>query len=47
MVEARTLDSYKKIAGKIAISQLKQLSKNLKDAKIVHVNSTRDGGGLA
>jgi trehalose synthase len=41
------LNDYKKIAGKIAISQLKQLSVNLKGAKVVHVNSTREGGGVA
>jgi trehalose synthase len=47
MTETRTLASYEEIAGKIAISQLEQLSKNLKGAKVVHVNSTREGGGVA
>ena len=47
MIEAVSLDSYKNIAGKIAISQLEQLSKNIKGAKIVHVNSTKEGGGVA
>jgi len=47
MIASRSLDSYKIIAGEIAISQLVQLSKNLKGAKVVHVNSTREGGGVA
>lgn len=47
MDAARSLDSYKDIAGEISISQLEQLSKNLKGAKIVHVNSTKEGGGVA
>ena len=47
MTKSWTLDSYKKIAGDIAIYQLEQLSRNLKDAKVVHVNSTREGGGVA
>ena len=44
MIEARSLDSYQKIAGKIAISQLEQLSKNIKGAKIVHVIQQRRVG---
>ena len=47
MMKPKTLKDYKKIAGKIAISQLEQLSQNLKGAKVVHVNSTREGGGVA
>ena len=41
------LDEYKKIVGKEAIDQLLQLSQPLKGMKIVHVNSTRLGGGVA
>ncbi len=41
------LDSYKKTVGPVAISQLRQLAKNLTGIKVVHVNSTRVGGGVA
>jgi len=46
-MKPRTLEAYKNIAGEIAISQLKQLAENLKGARVVHVNSTREGGGVA
>lgn len=41
------LDSYSKVAGEDVINHLLQLSKPLKDKKVVHVNSTRLGGGVA
>lgn len=41
------LDEYQKIAGHEAIDQLKQLARPLKGLKIVHVNSTKLGGGVA
>lgn len=41
------LEDYKKIAGQKAIDQLLQLAKPLKNLKIVHVNSTKIGGGVA
>ncbi len=41
------LEDYKKIAGQKAIDQLLQLAKPLKNLKIVHVNSTKCGGGVA
>ena len=44
---SRTLKQYKDVAGEIAISQLKQLANNLNGTKVVHVNSTRMGGGVA
>lgn len=46
-MKSRTLEDYQQIAGEIAISQLKQLAENLKGAKVIHVNSTREGGGVA
>ncbi len=46
MIE-RTLKTYEPVAGEIAISQLRQLANNLKGAKVVHVNSTKEGGGVA
>ena len=43
----RTLKEYEDVAGHIAVSQLRQLANNLKGKKVVHVNSTRVGGGVA
>ncbi|NQT27857.1 glycosyltransferase [candidate division KSB1 bacterium] len=42
-----TLQEYAKITGDAVIDQLVQLSKTLKGKKVVHVNSTRVGGGVA
>lgn len=41
------LEDYKKIAGQKAIDQLFQLAKPLKNLKMVHINSTKIGGGVA
>ena len=41
------LDSYEKVVGGVAVSQLRQLATELAGARVVHVNSTRDGGGVA
>jgi trehalose synthase len=41
------LDRYAEHAGQDAIEQLRQLAELLKDLKVVHVNSTRRGGGVA
>jgi trehalose synthase len=41
------LDNYAEIVGKEIIDQLKQLAAPLKGMKIVHVNSTKEGGGVA
>ncbi|MFZ9889831.1 MAG: glycosyl transferase family 1, partial [Myxococcota bacterium] len=41
------LDQYARITGHAVIDQLKQLAKPLHGARIVHVNSTRTGGGVA
>ncbi len=41
------LNSYEKTVGPVAISQLRQLAQNLKGTRVVHVNSTRVGGGVA
>lgn len=46
MVEKR-LNDYNPVVGSVAISQLQQLAKSLKGARVVHVNSTREGGGVA
>lgn len=42
-----TLAEYEPIAGKSAISQLYQLADRLQGARVIHVNSTREGGGVA
>ena len=44
---ASALDGYAGICGPAVIDQLRQLVAPLKGAKIVHVNSTRKGGGVA
>ncbi|MFO7981839.1 MAG: glycosyltransferase [Desulfuromonadales bacterium] len=47
MTERRSLFDYEDIAGPIAVRQLQQLARELKGASVVHVNSTRLGGGVA
>ncbi len=42
-----TLDKYADICGPDVIDQLRQLVAPLKGAKVIHVNSTRKGGGVA
>lgn len=41
------LEQYSKIVGKGVIDQLRQLSAPLKGMKILHINSTKEGGGVA
>jgi trehalose synthase len=41
------LDRYSEICGPDVIDQLRQLVVPLKGAKVIHVNSTRKGGGVA
>ncbi|HEY3347461.1 MAG TPA: glycosyltransferase [Nitrospirota bacterium] len=41
------LEQYSKVVGEEAISHLRQLASKLKGMKVVHVNSTREGGGVA
>lgn len=43
----RALEAYEPVVGSSAISQLKQLAGDLKGARVVHVNSTKEGGGVA
>ncbi len=43
----RTLHDYEPIVGSAVINQLWQLAGNLKGLKVVHVNSTKTGGGVA
>jgi trehalose synthase len=44
---ASLLEQYAGIVGEEVIEHLRQLANPLKDMKIVHVNSTREGGGVA
>jgi len=44
---SKTLTAYEGIVGPSAITQLYRLGKKLKGRRIVHVNSTREGGGVA
>lgn len=42
-----TLGLYESVAGAAAIGQLRQLASALRGKRVVHVNSTRSGGGVA
>lgn len=44
---AELLTEYEKIVGPEVIDQLRQLAKLLTGIKVVHVNSTKEGGGVA
>ncbi|MFH0914973.1 MAG: glycosyltransferase [bacterium] len=46
-VKQSLLDRYAEHAGRDAIEQLRQLAALLAGRKVVHVNSTRQGGGVA
>ncbi|MFA7536581.1 MAG: glycosyltransferase [Desulfuromonadales bacterium] len=41
------IDEYEAVAGRGSIEHLRQLAAPLKGARVVHVNSTREGGGVA
>jgi trehalose synthase len=41
------LDAYSEVTGQATVEHLRQLSKVLKGKTVVHVNSTRVGGGVA
>ena len=44
---ANSLTDYEPVVGKVAISQLQQLAEHLQGTTVVHVNSTKEGGGVA
>ena len=46
-MDNQLLAKYAQVAGADVVDQLQQLAKPLKDAHIVHINSTRYGGGVA
>jgi trehalose synthase len=41
------LESYSEVAGRDVVNHLRQLARPLKGVRVVHVNSTRVGGGVA
>lgn len=45
--ELSLLEQYEKVVGPAVIEQLRQLAAPLTGMKIVHVNSTKEGGGVA
>lgn len=42
-----SLEAYENIAGSSVIQQLRRLGEKLKNTRVVHINSTREGGGVA
>lgn len=46
-VEVDMLDQYRQVVGNDKIEQLQQVAQPLQNLRIVHVNSTRIGGGVA
>jgi len=46
-MNSKSLALYEDVAGEVAVSQLRQLANSLTGARVVHVNSTREGGGVA
>ena len=42
-----SLDAYENIVGSSVIQQLRRLGEKLKNTRVVHINSTREGGGVA
>ncbi|HSM14862.1 MAG TPA: glycosyltransferase [Thermoanaerobaculia bacterium] len=43
----RSLDAYAKIVGEVFIEHLERLARPLSGSRVLHVNSTRTGGGVA
>lgn len=41
------LDRYREVVGKDIMAELSQMAKTIKGMKIVHINSTKAGGGVA
>ncbi|MBN1382708.1 MAG: glycosyltransferase [Deltaproteobacteria bacterium] len=42
-----SIDQYVDVVGAPVVEQLRRLGERLKDIRVVHVNSTREGGGVA
>lgn len=46
-VKPRSLEDYQKVVGRKAISEIKKLAQKLEGQKVVHINATPFGGGVA
>lgn len=46
-VKRKNIDNYKKVVGKGTIASLKLLTRPLRGKRVIHVNSTAQGGGVA
>jgi trehalose synthase len=46
-LEEKDLSSYRSVVGDIAIDEIEELADPLQDARVVHVNATAFGGGVA
>jgi len=46
-LEEKRLDDYRDIIGEEIVSQIRELSAPLRDARILHINATSFGGGVA
>jgi trehalose synthase len=46
-MNGKSLAQYEEVVGSVAVSQLRQLADSLAGAKVVQVNSTKEGGGVA
>ena len=46
-VASHSLDVYKTSAGKEAVAEIRELAESLKGARVLHVNATSFGGGVA
>ena len=44
---SHSLEEYEPVAGSASIRQLRQLGSRLAGLRVVHINSTREGGGVA
>ena len=42
-----SLDAYAPIAGDEAVAEIRSLAEPLRDARVLHVNATKYGGGVA
>ncbi len=47
MFMGKLLDSYRLLLGSETVDRISQIASTLKKAKVVHVNSTKEGGGVA
>ena len=46
-VAGKSLEDYRPIVGDEVIAEIRELAQNLRGARVVHVNATAFGGGVA